>query len=190
MAWNMREELYRLHVRTETRDGWKAKGTIVGGGPFISEDRIYPLDLQDVPGDILRIKLMPPAGYWMINTVAVDYTGDLVLRMTEIAPAKAVDSRGRDIRDLLSFEDNQYYDMPEIGDSAVVTFLVPPLEPGLARTVICKASGFYNIHLQAQGKPQMEILGRFLTEPGFVVRYALREYRRYKQEHSSNIRND
>jgi hypothetical protein len=188
MAWNLREELYRLHVRMETAQGWTVKGTIVGGGPFISEDRVYALDIGDVPGTVLRIKMLPPAGYWMINTLAVDYNEDLPVSTTELAPARAVDSQGRDIADSLAILDAQYYSMPKTGDSADITFLAPPMKPGLARTVICKASGYYSIHLPATGKPQMDILGRFLAEPGFAVRYALKEYRRYQQEKSLQIR--
>jgi hypothetical protein len=188
MAWNLREELYRLHVRMETTQGWTVKGTIVGGGPFISEDRVYTLDIGDVPGTVLRIKMLPPAGYWMINTLAMDYTEDLPVSAIEIAPIQAVDSQGRDIADSLAITDAQYYSMPKTGDSAEITFLAPPMKPGLARTVICKASGYYSIHLPATGKPQMDILGRFLTEPGFAVRYALKEYRRYQQEKALQIR--
>jgi hypothetical protein len=188
MAWNLREELYRLHIRAETSEGWTVKGMIVGGGPFISENRVYTLDIRDVPGTVLRIKMLPPAGYWMINALAVDYAEDVSVSAIEIAPAKAVDSRGREIADLLLLTDSRYYTMPKTGDSAEVTFLAPPAIPGMARTVICKASGYYSIHLPAQGKPQMDILSRFLTEPGFAVRYALKEYRRYQQEKSLQIR--
>ena len=41
--WNTREELYRLQIRVETPAGWKSKGAVVGGGPFVSEDKAYIL---------------------------------------------------------------------------------------------------------------------------------------------------
>ena len=72
MNWFIREELYLLQIRVETPDGWKTKGVIYGGGPFASEDKIYNLDIGDVPGDILRIKLVPPLGCWSIDSLAVD----------------------------------------------------------------------------------------------------------------------
>ena len=188
MAWNLREELYRLQIRIETPAGWTAKGTIVGGGPFIAENRVYPLDIRDVPGTGLRIKMLPPAGYWMINHLAVEYAEDAPVSAVEISPIRAVDSHGRNIADALALTDSTYYSMPEIGDTAEVTFVAPPAKPGMARTVMCKASGYYSIHLPATGKPQMDVLGRFLLEPGFAVRYALKEYRRYQQEKSVQIR--
>jgi len=186
--WNLRGELYRLQIRAETKEGWVPKGTIVGGGPFISEDRIYSLDLGDIPGETLKLKLLPPAGFWMINYIAVDYTDDLPVQTTELAPVQATDRSGRDIRGILSQNDEDYFIMPNIGDWADVSFLAPPSLPGLARTVLCKASGFYDIHLEAKGKPRQDILGRFLTEPDFAARYALQEYVRWAQENLSKAK--
>jgi hypothetical protein len=184
MDWNMKEELYRLHLRVETPGGWASLGTVVGGGPFASTNRAYFLDLTNVPGDTLRLKLTPPAGFWMINHLAVDYSEDVPVQATELEPARAVDSRGRDIRDLLARADDISYDAPSSGDSADVTYLAPPQRPGTARSVFCKASGFYDIHLTATGKPRLDILGKLRTEPGFAVRYALREFKKWKTEHS------
>jgi hypothetical protein len=178
-AWNLREELYRLWIRVETGGGWTTRGTIVGGGPFMTEDRVYPLDLAGIPGDTLRIKLTPPAGFWTINSLAVDYSSDQPVRATELEPASAVDPRGADIRDLLARPDGRDYAAPEMGNLAELTFLAPPEVPGLARTVLAKVSGYYDIHLKAQGAPRLDLLNRISSEPGFPARFALGEYRRW-----------
>jgi hypothetical protein len=182
MHWNEREELFRLHIRVDTEEGWKSKGTVVGGGPFVSEDRIYTIDLRDVPGDTLRIKLTPPAGFWQINHLAVDYTEDLPVDVTEIAPIEAMDDKNQDVLDILAYTDNDYLVMPEIGDSTQVTFLAVPQKPGMDRSYILKASGYYDIHLEAQGESRMDILTRFLTEPGYTVQYSLEKYFEWKKE--------
>lgn len=182
MNWNLQEELYRLAVRVETRSGWVSKGTIVGGGPFISEDRVYPLDLGDVPGDTVRIKLLPPTGFWMVNALALDYTEDQPVQTTELAAVEAKDSSGRDVREALAQNDGAAYVMPKTGDWGTITFLSPPRLPGLDRTVIAKASGYYDIHLKAEGPTRADILRRIQTEPGFAARYALKEYLRWAKE--------
>ncbi|MEE9502718.1 MAG: hypothetical protein V3V48_11630 [Candidatus Aminicenantaceae bacterium] len=184
MHWNEREELYRLHIRVETEDGWKSKGTIVGGGPFVSEDRIYTIDLRDVPGDTLRIKLTPPKGFWQINHLAVDYTEDLPVDVTEIAPIEAYNDKNQDVLEILAFTDNDYLVMPEIGDSTQVTFLAVPQKPGMDRSYILKASGYYDIHLEAHGESRMDILTRFLTEPGYTIQYSLEKYFEWKKENA------
>lgn len=187
MYWNLSEELYRLSIRVETEDGWKSTGTIVGGGPFVSEDKVYLLDISDVPGDTLRIKLTPPAAFWMINYLAIDYTLDLPIEVKEIEAIEAVDHKGQDVREILAKNDNNYLIMPNIGDSAELVFESPPQNYGLERSVILKASGYYDIHLEAEGEPEAQILEKFLTEPTFTIQYAFKEYLKWKKENMQRI---
>jgi hypothetical protein len=186
-AWNMREELYRLQIRVETPGGWVTKGTLVGGGPFISEDRAYPIDVSDVTGDRLRVRLRPPAGFWMVDSLAVEYGDSLPVRVREIAPLEAVDQGGADLRDALAATDDRYVSMPEIGEWADVTFAAPPRKPHSLRSFVLKASGYYDIHLSAQGEPRRDILARQTSEPGFWARFALGEYRRFVEETQASL---
>jgi hypothetical protein len=176
---HLREELFSLRIRVETLQGWKTKGIIIGGGPFVSEDKVYTLNLDDVPGDTLKIKLTPPAVFWMINYIAVDYTEDLLVKYKEVKAMKIVDNTGRsdrEVRAVLAENDNDFLEMPNIGDSVELIFASPTRPEGMERTLILKAGGYYDIHLKAKGKPQLEILNRIHSEPGFVVRYAFKEY--------------
>jgi hypothetical protein len=187
---HVREELYSLQIKVETEKGWESKGLVIGGGPFISENKVCLLDIRDVPGDTLRIKLTPPSTFWMINYMAVDYSEDLPVQVREISPVQAVDHNGKDIREMLAKNDNDYFVMPNIGDRAELIFDAPPLREGMARSVILKASGYYEIHLQAQGEPQVELLERIHTEPGFAVKQALKEYLDWGKEITQLIRKD
>lgn len=179
---HLREELYSLQIRVETAAGWQSKGLIVGGPPTIGETKAYPLDLTDVSGDTLRIKLTPPSPFWKINYLAVDYSEDLPLTISEIGAVEAVDHRDRDVKGVLSANDGHYMVMPDTGDSAELVFTAPPPSPGLDRTVILKASGYYNIHLEAKGEPQYDLLERIHSEPGFAVKHALKEYSQWRAE--------
>jgi hypothetical protein len=180
--WNEREELYRLQLRVETEEGWKSKGTMVGGGPFVSEDRIYTIDLRDVPGDTLRIKLTPPMGFWQINYMAVDYTQDLPVDVMEMAPLQAFDQKNQDVRDTLVHTDGSYLVMLDYGDRARVEFMAVPGNEGMERTYILKVSGYYEIHLESEGAARMDILRRIFMEPGYPVKYALEEYHKWQRE--------
>jgi hypothetical protein len=182
LSWNLREELYRMNIRVSTTSGWTSKGTVAGGGPFVSRARVYALDIADVPGDVLRIELTPAIGFWMINHLAVDYSDDVAFTAQEVEAARAVDSRGTDIRPLLAASDGRFFAMPETGDSADVVFNAPPRADGLERTVILKANGYYDIHMGSLGEPRLDILARVRAEPGYAVRYAWGEYRKWLVE--------
>jgi hypothetical protein len=184
----IREELFRLHIRVETTRGWTSKGLIQGGGPLISESRLYSFDISDVPGDTLRIKLTPAATFWMINSLGVDYSEDQPVLVNEVAPLEAHDALGRDVRDLLTLEDGEYLVMPRTGDMARVSFLSPPQKAGTVRSIFIKAGGYYDIHLEAKAAPQTEIIQRMLSEPGFVIRYAVKEYLKYLAEGGQKVR--
>jgi len=180
--WNLREELYMLQARVETPRGWETKAILQGGGPFISENKAYELDLRDVAGDTLRLRLTPPAPYWMINSIAVDYGDEIALELEELAPSRAVDNSGGEVREALLATDDIHQVMPQTGNWAEVEFLAPPEKPGLERTVFAKVSGYYDIHLGAQGPPRRDILERFLSEPGYAVRFGYTEYLKWKDE--------
>ncbi len=178
--WNLREELYRMHIRVDTPKGWVSRGSVLGGGPFVSRDKLYILDIADVAGDVLRIELTPPIGFWMINRIAVDYGPDAPVHSREIDASRALDSRGTDIRPLLAATDDRYFAMPTTGDHAELVFQAPPRQAGLVRSVILKASGYYDIHMGTVGDPQSDVLARIRTEPGYSVRYAWEEYAKWK----------
>jgi hypothetical protein len=188
MLMDVREELYQLHIRVETPRGWASRGLIQGGGPLISEDRLYSFDVSDVPGDTLRVKLTPAATYWMINWLAVDYSEDQPLIVNEVAPLEAQDALGRDVRDLLLLEDGRYLAMPRTGEKARVSFLSPPRKEGSQRSVFIKAGGYYDIHLEAEAAPQTEMIQKMLSEPGFITRYAVEEYLKWRAEGNQKVR--
>jgi len=181
MNWFFNEELYLLRIRVKTEKGWKSKGTIFGGGPFISEDKAYVIDISDVIEETLKIKITPPATFWRINSLFVDYTEDLDLQIHEVRASEAVDNRGQDVKEILAASDNNYLIMPNKGDQAEVIFSAPPKKEDWERSVILKASGYYTIHLRAKGKPQNELLEKLHSEPGYTIQFALQEYLKSKE---------
>jgi hypothetical protein len=185
----IREELYTLQIRVETGSGWQSKGMIFGGPPLVSETKAYVLDIADVPGDTLRIKLTPPALFWKIDYAAVDYSADVPIEVKEIAASAAVDEKGVDKRALLSGNDGRYVVMPDKEGEVLLTFQAPPRLAGVERTVILKAGGYYDIRLgkAVDREPQRELLRKIHWQPGFVVQDAFKEFLRWKQENRAKL---
>lgn len=176
----MREECFFLKINIETEQGWETKGILSGGGPLISEDRIYPLDISDVKGDTLRIKLAPPAAFWMIDAIAVDFAKDVPVKITKIAPIEAFGNEDRDVRKPLEGRDNHYHKMKDIGENVRLVFEAPPRTDGSDRSFFLQASGYYDIHINPAGKPNWPVIDKLHDEPGFLVQYAFAEYQKWK----------
>jgi hypothetical protein len=187
MDWFDSEELYKLRVYVETGKGWQYRASILGGGPYIAENKVYSLDISDVTGDTLRIKLMPPIYFWEIDHVAVGYSTEDQVTVTELEPAKVVTHCGEIAREPLSMTDGTYLIMHEKGEWAEIDFTAPTQNPSNNRTILLKASGYYTLRLPGKGTPKWLHILRMLHEPGFAHRYALEVHEKIERENWRKI---
>jgi hypothetical protein len=174
--WNVREELYVLKLDVFGASGWETRGILPGGGPFIAEERVIPLDLSGVEGDTLRVRLRPPVGFWALNSFGVSYEQRTRFSVDTVAPLQAATSDGRNVLPALHESDGEYYAMPTTGDHGYVTFRAPPLRPGTARTVFLHTRGYYELHLPERGVPNVAALWRITEQPDAAARLAAERF--------------
>jgi hypothetical protein len=179
-AWEVREELYALKIYVEEPTGWEVRGILPGTGPFISKHRIVPLDVSRVQGDQLRIRIHPPAGFWALNSFGVDYTPDRPVRVEKLEPATARDLQGKDVLPELIANDDRYLAMPNVGDTADLTFHVPPCHAGTDRSVFLHSRGYYKLHLAANGEPDTKTLQEIENVPGAGARFAANQFAQWQ----------
>jgi len=177
LAGITREELYHLKIEVEEPTGWAVRGVLRGAGPFIAEDRAVSLDVSQVEGDSLRIRVRPPRGFWALNSFGVDYSKALAIRVDTLSPIEARDDRNTDIRGPLAAADGSYYTMPTTGDRAYVTFRATAPRAGMDRTVLLHSRGYYKLHIQPNGPPEMTTFKRLFEIPGAAWQFAADEYR-------------
>ena len=188
-AWEVREELYALKIDVDEPGGWKVRGILPGTGPFISKDRIVLLDVSHVQGNQLRIRIHPPAGFWALNSFAVDYTPDRSMTVQTIEPATARDLQGNDVLPELVAIDDRYLPMPNIGDTADLTFHAPPPQAGQERAVFLHSRGYYKLHVSGTGDPDTKLLDTIENTPGAAARFAATRFGQWqiaKQENNDS----
>ena len=151
-----------LTASVRTGQGWQDAGVFWEAGPEIVKRQVLVLDLSQVAGDSVTVRLASAPSFWTIDRVAMDFTGDAPLAVHDLPLLSAVDQAGRDVAPALRAVDHRE-DVLAHGDAAVVTFEVPPSPAGLARTWVLRSTGWYRVDTPETGEPDavdLAALGR------------------------------
>jgi len=181
MQFIEREELYLLKLLVKEEDNWADQGLISGGGPFISETRVYDIDLHSVKGDSLVIQLNPPYGFWTLDYIAMEYENHPGPLVKEVPLSKAIDHDENDIIQILLSTDDNYHIMPEVGDYFLAEFDAPLKSDDTDRTVFLKSTGYYEIHLPKDQPIQTQTLYEIGFVPGKIVEYSFECYEEWSK---------
>ncbi len=181
------EEMYGLNVWVKEGESWKQEAVVLGQGPLISEDRVYPMDVSNATGDSLVLRFNPPKGFWTFDYIGVSYENPTVMRATTVDADRGQDEEGRSILDSLATIDHSYYVMPEVGDQAAVQFPAPAQPEGLVRSVYLETSGYYELHLAKELPDQLARLYFIGTHPGQIVNTAMEEFRSWQAEQQAAV---
>jgi len=143
---------------------WQPQGLIWDAGPEISKRQVAVLDLRGVVGDTVRVRLESVPSFWLVDRVALDYAPERPIEITELTAASAVAIQGKDVRGLLATVDDRPLRLAP-GESAQLSFGVPDVPAGKARTYLLQTHGWYRIHAPEVGEPDVALLGGLLSDP-------------------------
>ena len=164
-AWIERQKL-PITVWLETSPGhWLKKDhfNLTGGSAF--RDDVLPVDLTEVTGDEIRLRLEFGFHFWETDRVALDFSEDQPVQQTTLRPLMALDQLGQNVTSSLMDDDRSYYNQPNIGDEASLRFEVLPLPNGYERHLVLRAKGYYEVlHQNAPGRPRMRNLQAWKKE--------------------------
>ncbi len=150
-------------------------------GPMALREDILLLDLSEVQGDQIRIRLQAGFMFWELDHIAIDYQPDKEVLVQTLPAVEAKDQHGLSQREALRADDGLYYDQPEIGDAVTLTFDVPDLNSGLIRSAFLHARGHYEILREpSRRRPSKSYLAKF-RERGRFTRFALEQYQLLNQ---------
>jgi hypothetical protein len=138
-------EYMKLKVGVLTGFGWQTGQVIFAGGPLPAGDMAYRITLDDVVGDKIRLKLSPPAGYWLIDRVALEFD-DLGYFDCDVVDAEGeADPEIVEVLRALAVEDGSTVFLEAPGQQTVVTFPSPPFKEGMERTVFLRTVSCYEM---------------------------------------------
>jgi hypothetical protein len=161
-----------LGVSVWSRGKWERQGYIWEAGPEIVKRQVFPLNLSEVAGDTVRIRLESAPSFWLIDHVALAASEGGPLEVRELGAESAVDRSGADVAPRITSRDGRHYVM-ENGVSAELRFQVPDVPAGRARSYLVRSSGWYRIHAPEIKPPDVALLRKVLTEPHGASRVAV-----------------
>ncbi|HSL89006.1 MAG TPA: hypothetical protein VK870_06880, partial [Ignavibacteriaceae bacterium] len=170
------EELYKLKYYTKNGDDWVLQGFINGGGPLVSETRVYDLDLSNIKGDSVTIKINPPYGFWTVDYLAIQYDEYSSPNIETMVLETAINQDGINLKESIRTKDNNYFIMPAVGDYFEATYKAIENNSDRNATYYLKSSGYYEIHLNKSLPIQFMTLSKFITDPGFIIKYSNDRY--------------
>lgn len=165
--WKMDQHI-PLSVYKNTKKGWKLIERISTVGPMAMRDLVVPIDMDDVEGDSIEIKLETGFMFWEVDYVAMDFSENLDLNFEYIDASKAIDQDGKDVTVLLAKADSIYFVQPNIGDEVLVNFPAPENQDGLEHSIFLKNRGYYNYKRNYKGVPDFEKLKTFRAPNTFT----------------------
>src|SRR5690606_30846457 len=130
------------------------------------------LDLSQVRGDTVRVRLESVPSFWLLDQVSLDYTADRPVTVTQLDLVQALDRTGRDVRALMANVDDDYYVL-ETGDEAELRFSVPDVPAGLERSYLLRSTGWYRVHTSMAGEPDIATLRRIADDSLGISRVAV-----------------
>lgn len=145
-------EFTTLRVRVMTVIGWQTGQVLFAVGPRPAEDMIYDIDLGDIPGDKVRLQLSPPAGYWLIDHLALDFGPDAALEKAEIAPEGVDGPDAAEVLKALAGEDATTFVLYPADPASELTFILPPPKEGMERTFYLRTVSCYEMPPKAGEK--------------------------------------
>lgn len=161
-GWLMREGM--LHFEVWTGKTWDERGFMPDVGPGVEKTQITIMNIADIPGDTLKVRVSFRTGLWRLDRIAADYSADQPVETNEISAVYATNEKGENVSDLIARPDSAYY-VTIYGEYANVCFAVPQERPGLSRTLIAKTRGFYNQWALQGEKQHPEEINKILNVP-------------------------
>ncbi len=162
-----------LHVSVLQRGSWVRVASLPNVGPAISKTQVVPLDLAELSGDTIRVRLEAFPQLWELDSVElVPDLGPIVAQKAELVKART--GQGRDVSQLLSSRDGDYH-VALNGDRVELVFKAPP-ESAEERTVLISTTGHYYIAADDTESSRMYEAFRIFADDEYARHYFQRAW--------------
>lgn len=173
-----RDQKLPLEVSVKTKQGWEKMADLTTLGPLATREIVVPVDLKNVDGSSIEIKLSSGFMFWEIDYAAIDFSVDSDFSVETVAPSIATDETGKDVLPLLDKKDGIYLEQPVPGNCVTLEYKCLPQRLNTSQTYILHTRGYYIHKRDLKGSPNIAFLKQF-RKPGGLSSYSLELYKKF-----------
>lgn len=167
-----------LEVSVKTKTGWQKITGLTTIGPLATREIVVPLDLKNVEGSSVEVRLSSGFMFWEIDYAAIDFSEENNFSVETISPSVATDETGKDVLPELTKKDGIYLEQPVPGNCVTLEYRCVPQRPNTAQTYILHTRGYYTHERDLKGSPKIAFLKQF-KKSGRLPFYSLDMYKKF-----------
>jgi hypothetical protein len=172
-----------LLVEVRTAKGWQVVERIPPVGPLAGRNLVVPVDLADVKGEVVQVRLSCGFMFWEVDRAGMDFSPNLPVEVEKVKASSAYEKLGQNVRQLVAATDGKYLEQFSVGDAVVLTFPLPQKKPGQAHTLFLHTRGYYEHIREYAGIPNLMTLRAF-EKPGHFMQFSRDRYAQLAEENN------
>lgn len=173
----VKEQAMPLHVELNTDNGWQNTANITTFGPLAYRETVIPLDLTNVTGNEINVRLSTGFMFWDIDYAAIDFSENEAFEVRTLLPKKATDETGKNVIQLINKADGNYLEQPVPGNAVRIEYAFKGNKtPNKMQTFILHAKGYYEHVRDYKGGINISFLEQF-KKPYRLSTYSMELYK-------------
>jgi hypothetical protein len=166
LAWSSANGM-PMAVYFKTTAGWKQAEEIPTVGPMAARQFCVPINLANVDGKQLEIKISCGFLTWELDQAYVDYSSDAAIISTTLDPVRATKENGESALESLLSADGLYLVQPDPGNTCEIEYAMPATAAGKRADCYLHARGYYEHVRNYTGLPNRDVLMTFKQKGTF-----------------------
>ena len=162
--WGMDQSI-PLSVYVHTKKGWKFVDYFNSIGPLASRDIVMPIDLSEVEGQEVKVKLESGFMFWEVDYAAMDFSDNMPV-LPKIIPLPLPSMKMEMTYTIIAATDDKYLMQPDIGNVVMASY--PAETRGRqVRSIFLHSRGYYEYIRDYKNTPNLLFLLDFKNKGAF-----------------------
>ncbi|KAA5543469.1 hypothetical protein [Adhaeribacter rhizoryzae] len=180
--WQQEQGLPLL-VEVQTTAGWQVVERIPPVGPLAARDLVVPINLTQVKGKDVNVRLSCGFMFWEVDRAGMDFTPNLPVTVEKVKATTAFEKTGQNVNHLLAATDQKYLEQFSVGDAVTLTYLLPAKKAEQEQSLFLHTRGYYEHVREYEGIPNLLTLREF-EKPGHFIQFSRDRYEQLARQNN------